>query len=379
MGQITITAKVQISVSSTEKSLLDETMSAYRDACNFVSEYVFRTHDLKQASLNKALYFTIREKFGLKSQMAQSVFKTVIARYKTILENQNEWIKPYFKKPQYDLVWNRDYSLTQNLFSVNTLNSRVKLSYYSKGMEKYFDHTVYKFGSAKLVNKHGKYFLHIPVTFDVPESNLSDIYNVVGIDRGINFVVTTYDSNHQSKFVSGKPIKQKRANYSKLRKELQMRHTPSSRRRIKAIGQRENRWMQDVNHQISKALVENNPKHTLFVLEDLSGVGNATERVKTKDRYVCVSWSFYDLEQKLIYKAQMNESTVIKVDPRYTSQCCPVCGHIEKSNRNKKIHLFTCKNCGYKSNDDRIGAMNLYRMGINYLVDSQVPNTVTAE
>ena len=256
----------------------------------------------------------------------------------------------------------------------------VGLSYhFSKGMEKYFDHTVYKFGSAKLVNKHGKYFLHIPVTFDVPESNLSDICNVVGIDRGINFVVTTYDSNHQSKFVSGKPIKQKRANYSKLRKELQMRHTPSSRRRIKAIGQRENRWMQDVNHQISKALVENNPKHTLFVLEDLSGVGNATERVKTKDRYVCVSWSFYDLEQKLIYKAQMNESTVIKVDPRYTSQCCPVCGHIEKSNRNKKIHLFTCKNCGYKSNDDRIGAMNLYRMGINYLVDSQVPNTVTAE
>ena len=40
--------------------------------------------------------------------MAQSVLKTVIARYKTILENQNEWIKPSFKKPQYDLVWNRD-------------------------------------------------------------------------------------------------------------------------------------------------------------------------------------------------------------------------------------------------------------------------------
>ena len=53
------------------------------------------------------------------------------------------------------------------------------------------------------------------------------------------------------------------------------------------------------------------------------------------------------------------------------SQCCPVCGHTEKSNRNKKIHLFTCKNCGYQSNDDRIGAMNLYRMGINYLSDSQ--------
>ena len=379
MEQMTITAKIQIIAAETEKVLLDETMSVYRNACNYVSDYVFRTHDLKQFSLNKALYSTLREKFNLKSQMAQSVLKTVIARYKTILENQNEWIKPSFKKPQYDLVWNRDYSLTQNRFSINTLNGRVKLSYFSDGMSKYFNHTIYKFGTARLVNKHGKYYLHISVTYEVEESNISDICNVVGIDRGINFVAATYDSKHKSGFASGKAIKQKRANYSKLRKELQMRHTPSSRRRLKAIGQRENRWMQDINHQVSKALVENNPKHTLFVLEDLSGIRNATERVKMKDRYVSVSWSFYDLEQKLIYKAKQNQSSVIKVDPRYTSQCCPCCGHVEKSNRNKKIHLFTCKKCGYKSNDDRIGAMNLYRMGIDYLADSQVPNTVVTE
>ena len=379
MAQMSITAKIQVVASDEDKALLDETMSVYREACNYVSAYVFRTHDLKQFSLNKALYSTLREKFGLKSQMAQSVFKTVIARYKTILENQKEWIKPNFKKPQYDLVWNRDYSLTQSCFSVNTLNGRVKLPYFSKGMSKYFDHTIYKFGTAKLVNKHGKYFLHIPVTYDVEEASLSDVCNVVGVDRGINFVVATYNSKHKSSFVSGKAIKQKRAAYSQLRKELQMRQTPSARRRLKAIGQRENRWMHDVNHQISKALVESNPKHTLFVLEDLSGIRNATERVRTKDRYVSVSWSFYDLEQKLIYKAKQNQSTVIKVNPRYTSQCCPVCGHIEKANRNKKLHLFTCKNCGYKSNDDRIAAMNLYRMGINYLYDSQVPDTVAAE
>ena len=379
MEQITITAKVQIVATDTDKVLLNKTMSVYCDACNYVSDYVFRTHDLKQFSLNKILYSTLREKFSLKSQMAQSVFKTVIARYKTILENQNEWIKPSFKKPQYDLVWNRDYSLTQNCFSVNTLNGRVKLPYFAEGMSKYFNHSIYRFGTAKLVNKRGKYYLHIPVTYEVEESNISDICNVVGIDRGINFVVATYDSKHKSGFVSGKAIKQKRANYSRLRKELQMRHTPSSRRRLKAIGQRENRWMQDINHQVSKALATGNPKHTLFVLEDLIGIRNATERVKTKNRYVSVSWSFYDLEQKLIYKAKQNQSSVIKVDPRYTSQCCPACGHTEKSNRNKKIHLFTCKNCGYTSNDDRIGAMNLYRMGINYLADSQVPNTVVTE
>ena len=373
--QMTVTAKIQLVVSAENCELLDSTANAYRNACNFVSEYIFRTHNLKQFSLNKELYYEIREKFGLGSQMTQSVLKTVISRYKTIQTNQHEWIQPKFKIPQFDLVWNRDYSLSQNYFSVNTLNGRLRLPYYAKGMEKYFNKETYRFGTATLVFRHKRYFLHIPVTFEVDECCDPDICNVVGIDRGINFVIATYDSRHQSGFVSGKVIKQKRGHYKNLRKQLQQVGTPSSRRRLKAIGQRENRWMQDVNHCVSKALVENNPKHTLFVLEDLSGVRSATEKIRVKDRYVSVSWSFYDLEQKLIYKAMQHQDKVIKVNPAYTSQCCPVCGHTEKANRNKKIHLFCCQNCGYKSNDDRIGAMNLYRMGIDYLV----PNTVTAE
>lgn len=375
MSSLTVTAKVQICPSETEKQLLDKTMQSYRDACNAVSDYIFRTHDLKQVSVNNAVYRRLRDEFAMRSQMAQSVIKTVIARYKTILENQREWIKPVFKKPQYDLVWNRDYSLNQERFSVNTLDGRIRLFYFKDGMEKYFDKDTYRLGTAKLVSKHGKYFLHIPVTCEIPESKLSDVCNIVGIDRGINFIVTAYDSKHKTTFISGKAVKQKRAHYKNVRKQLQQRQTPSSRRRLKAIGQRENRWMQDVNHCISKALVESNPEHTLFVLEDLENVRQATEKACLKNRYVSVSWSFYDLEQKLFYKAKQRQSSVIKVNPAYTSQCCPVCGHTEKANRNKRLHLFCCRTCGYKSNDDRTAAMNLYRMGINYLV----PDTVITE
>ena len=38
---MTITAKVQIVATDTDKVLLDETMSVYRDACNYVSDYVW--------------------------------------------------------------------------------------------------------------------------------------------------------------------------------------------------------------------------------------------------------------------------------------------------------------------------------------------------
>ena len=59
MEQMTITAKIQIIATETDKVLLNETMSVYRNACNYVSDYVFRTHDLKQFSLNKALHSTL--------------------------------------------------------------------------------------------------------------------------------------------------------------------------------------------------------------------------------------------------------------------------------------------------------------------------------
>ena len=52
MAQMSITAKIQGVASDEDKTLLDETMSVYREACNYVSDYVFLTHDLKQFSLN---------------------------------------------------------------------------------------------------------------------------------------------------------------------------------------------------------------------------------------------------------------------------------------------------------------------------------------
>ena len=374
--QQTITAKLQILFNPSDKQILCDTMKAYSDACNYVSDYIYKTHNLSRYSVQEDTYYKVRESFGLRSQMAVSCVRTVIAKYKTILEKQNEWIKLIFRLPQLDLVWNRDYSLNakNDTFSVNTLNGRIKVKFYKNGFDKYFANDC-KFGTAKLVFKHNKFFLHIPITYEINELAMSDVSNIVGVDRGIRFIATTYDSKGKTTFYDGNAIKQKRGHYKALRKVLQQVHTPSSRRRIKAIGQRENRWMQDINHCISKALVESNPDGTLFVIEDLTGIRSATEKVLVKDRYVSVSWSYYDLEQKLTYKALKNHQLVEKVNPAYTSQTCPKCGHTEKANRDKRRHLFCCKNCGYKSNDDRIGAMNLYRMGINLLV----PDTVATE
>ena len=55
---------------------------------------------------------------------------------------------------------------------------------------------------------------------------------------------------------------------------------------------------------------------------------------------------------------------------KYSSKPLTKCGHTHKGNRDKKNHRFTCLSCAYKSNDDRIGAMNIYRKGIELISQS---------
>lgn len=366
-----LTAKIQLYVpEEQDHTNLMQTMTAYQNACNWLSQQVFQSNILKPILLNQLFYREIRERFGLKAQMTQSVIRTVIAKYKTCKSNGHKWTKIQFKQPQYDLVWNRDYSLNESYFSVNTLAGRLKLRFEKKGMHAFFDGT-WTFGAAKLVHKFKKWFLHISVSKEEELPELTATTQVVGIDLGINFLATTYDNDGKTSFFNGRKVKHHRGKAKAHRKQLQQRQSSSSRKKMREIGSRENRYVTDVNHQVTKALVENYPKGTLFVLEDLSGVRQATEKVRAKHRYVTVSWAFYQFRQFLEYKAALHGQRVVVVSPKYTSQTCPKCGHVEQANRDKKHHHFCCKKCQYQSNDDRIGAMNLFRKGIN-LVETVV-------
>ena len=95
-NKFSLTAKLQLIVDSDDVSALKDTMHAYTKACNFLSAIVFRTHDMERRHLHDLYYHQLRENFGIKAQMAQSVIKTVIARYKSILSNHQEWTAEQF-------------------------------------------------------------------------------------------------------------------------------------------------------------------------------------------------------------------------------------------------------------------------------------------
>ncbi|MGN7529842.1 UNVERIFIED_CONTAM: transposase, partial [Aerococcus urinaeequi] len=84
----------------------------------------------------------------------------------------------------------------------------------------------------------------------------TNIQRIVGIDRGLRQILTIADDTTHTTFYSGKSLMKKRRCFKKLRQSLQAKNTKSSRRRLRTIERRENRWMNDVNHQLSKTLVD---------------------------------------------------------------------------------------------------------------------------
>lgn len=399
MSYLTKTMKLRIHVSTEQETLFCQMTEQYRQACNFVSQHIFDNQfNLVYQSLNKELYNDIRGQFGLKSQLAQSSIKTAIARYKTVKEQmfQNpfkykdendswksitktlEWLwKPIcFSRPQADLVRNRDYSFVNDgkTLSINTLGKRTKCTFEGEHFAEYLDGS-WNLGTAKLVKLNGLWYLHIPVAKVVEDFQKENVCHVVGIDRGLRFMTVSYDEQGKTEFVSGKKITAKKCKFQEVRRQLQSKGTKSAKRRLKAISGRENRWMSDVNHQISKTLVEQYGKNTLFVLEDLTGVSFEKSNFSrtAKQNYDIRSWSFYQFEQFLTYKAHENHSEVLKVSAKYTSQRCPKCGTIRKESRDHHKHLYCCQ-CGYKSNDDRVGAMNIQFLGAMWISGDDHPH-----
>ena len=402
MADITKTVNLCLCASDDIGALFSKLTGQYASACNFISRYIFNNgFELKYTKVQKAVYREVRDRFGLKSQMSLSAIKTVVARYKTLKEqlaakpyrytDENgkyysvprtlEWLQKsvYFQRPQADLVYGRDYSFIsgKTALSLNTLSGRVKVSFaLPECFKTYFDGK-WKFGTGKLVQLNGRWYFHVPLTGQA--SDVMDVLkptHVVGIDRGLRFLAVSYDEKGKTMFFDGRNIMDKRDTFARTRAELQAKGTKSAKRKLKKLSGRENRWMSDINHQIVKTLIDNYGEDTLFVIEDLTGVSfneaNLSARTKNGRRQTR-SWAFYQFEQYLTYKALEAGAAVIKVPAAYTSQRCPKCGRINKENRHHDKHEYVCDSCGYRSNDDRIGAMNLYVLGTMYVSGVENP------
>lgn len=230
----------------------------------------------------------------------------------------------------------------------------------------------YKISASQIVLKDKKWLLYLSYSFSPVHKELNpDI--ILGVDMGIVYPV--YLAIHNSPVrakIDGGEIERFRKQVEKRKKEIQMqgkycgdgRIGHGTKTRIKPVGfaqEKISNFRNTINHKYSRYIIEFALKHNCgtIQMEDLKGISS--------DKTFLKNWTYYDLQQKIIYKAQESGITVKLINPKYTSQRCSKCGYIDKENRLGQA-VFECKQCGLKINADYNAALNIATPNIDKLI-----------
>ena len=403
MKQI-ITAKLKLLTTPEQHNKLRQTQLAYRDALNYTSTYAFeygKTSNEKR--LHDGLYYDIRAKFKLPSEMTNNVLRQVATTYKglwTRAKKNAEHLRkkitrkrykgldkpPRYISPTITYNYGYDYSLkTEQQVSIKTLEKRIIIPYqgYARHIALLQHGSSIKAGQLWYDRQRKQFYLLISLEIDIADPLPENRQIVLGVDVGQRYLATTATLTNQQQFFSGKAVWTQADRYARRKKQLQRKGTRSARRRLRSMSGRERRFKLNKNHVIAKTIVASHPR-ALIGIENLKDIRDRTKRRKwrkqgrrilaltTKQRRAnqhAAKWAFAELHDMLTYKAALAGTIVIRVDADYTSQACPMCGYKDEKNRPGKGLLFICQNkqCTYRVHTGRpytlhadlVGARNI--------------------
>jgi len=345
------TLKVKLITDEVQHRALLSTMLEFNVICNEFSAQAFEHKEFRKNQLQNIVYHPSRETHkNFSSQLTIRAIDCVCCSYKI---KRNAKYPNLFKKHSAVVYDDRVVSFGEEGVSIWTVEGRIKnipIIVWNKELLKY------RKGQTDLKYENGKWFLL--VTVDVPDEEKIAPSACIGVDLGIVQIATTSDGDSYS----GAIVKEKRKQYHDHRQRLQKRGTRSANRKIKEIGSREARFRKDVNHCISKKLVEKaKGTNCALALEELKGI-NTRVTVRKSQRNERMSWSFYQLRSFIEYKASEKGVPIVMVPSPYTSQTCSDCGHCEKKNR-KNQSAFVCLSCGFAANADHNASLNIRNLG----------------
>ena len=345
------TLKIKLNTDINQHYALLGTMNVFNQICNEFSNKAFDNKEFRKNQLQKIVYHSSREKYKeFSSQLTIRAIDCVSCSYKI---KKHPKYPNSFKKNSAVVYDDRVITFKKdNIVNIWTVNGRINIPIIIYNKELFN----YRKGQVDLVYKNNKWFLLC--TIDVPEAERYTPKECIGVDLGIKSIATTSDNESYS----GSIIEEKRKQFHNHRSRLQKRGSRSAKRRIKTIGMKESRFRRDINHVISKKLVEKAKGNLCaLALEELKGI-NKRAAVRKSSRNERMSWSFYQLRSFIEYKALEAGVTVVMVPAPYTSQTCSECGHCEKGNR-KSQSSFNCKNCGFAANADYNASLNIKHLG----------------
>jgi putative transposase len=358
------TIRIQLQPSPTQAAALAETSRQFTMAFNMFVELGWSNSVSNATKLHFLAYYPVRAALpDLNSNLtntARAKAAEAIRSAFTLRKDQDRKVSmprsiacpPRYNNHTYRVDWESQTVRISLVGGRQTIRFRVPD--YAK---KYVGNLV---DTADLIERDGKWWLHVVVSVPTPEVQPSD--QVVGVDLGINRPAVM--SNNQ--FLGPKRWKAVEGRYFTLARALQKKGTKSAKRHLRKLKRRRARFHKDADHILSKRIVVAVEPGSTIVVENLKDIRKrmqAKRRTNTKRRMH--SWPFASLKAKIEYKAEERGCRVVAVDPRHTSQACSRCGHTARNNRRSQS-IFMCRQCSYYLNADLNAARNIaakYRAG----------------
>ena len=208
-----------------------------------------------------------------------------------------------------------------------------------------------KLCESKIVKLKNKFIAMLTLEINAPMRKCN---SVLAVDLGERVTATAVLLQHgtvKKVMFLGRVVRGIRRHYAWLRKRLQEKKLL---KKVKRIGAKEKRRINDILHKISKKIVElADISNAYIVLGNLTGI---RKRVKGKRFNRIVSnMPFYRLSKMIEYKAVQKGIHLITTSEAYSSKTCHICG---SEGKRRTQGLFVCKYHG-EYNADLNGAINL--------------------
>jgi len=325
--------KFSLRFTNTDKQTeLDRLWEVYRDAVNFfvedqeiTDEAEWRDCNLaigacfKQAALRQAIMLLKTDKSN-KIPILKKPSMTLDQRFVTVEKSHNSF--DYWAKIS---TLDKGYPISAPIKSYNHAN-------------KYFRRWNLVNGGKLLRNDKGDWFIQLVFQKKARRRNVK---KAKGFDIGYRKLIT--DSSGKTYGAEIKALTEKAA---------QKQQGSKADKRVR----------KEIENYIGRTVKKAITGRFNIAIEDLKGLkkdksGKWSKLINRRFNY----W-FYALTLKRI--RDRAEVTCVKchlVPPQYTSQTCPQCGYIDKSNR--RGEKFKCLQCGFSGDADHIGALNILQRG----------------
>ena len=262
LTEVKRTVPVKLNVPDERHDDLHITIEQFNDAANHTVQNG-RNDDgyriLNESTIHDEVYYDLRDRTNLPSNLCIRAYSKAVEAMKSTVEDWKDGESrplPSFNRPSavYD---ERTLTVRDRSAILSTVNGRVEAEYVLGDYQRsYLDDEEYerRMGTLHYREDEDAFYLHIVLLKEVEEQ---DGDRVMGVDLNLKNVAVT----STGEFYDGGELLWGQNHYFRVRRSLQDKGTRSAKQALTRLSGRENRFVLDRLHTISRRLIEEARSH----------------------------------------------------------------------------------------------------------------------